>query len=414
MTSPVHPSAAPGAVGALRTDARRFELYVRLSLYALLLFELPFALAVVAASTSWSPLLLAYAGGMVLQTGLNIAICRWSLTSMRRTRLWPVGRDRILVAVWAGVALLMCVGTAVLITAEPQWRFAALAVLATPAAAASPMWNRRQLTLAVLATVALVVVVFAVGYQAEEGWGFVLGLSLGLVFAVIAFVVSFWASGWMLRVVWALDDARGQAAQLAIAEERLRIARDLHDVFGRTLATVSVKSELAAELVRRGRSEEAGIEIAGVRRIADEAGREVRQVVGGVRAADLGTELAGARSLLDSAGIRCRLDGGPADDLDPRVAGVFAWALREAVTNVIRHSRATECRISLTADQVVRLQVDNDGAKETSGTVSDGHGLVGIGERMTAIGGHVSHRVQDGRFVLQAAAPVRLGTAVAR
>jgi two-component system sensor histidine kinase DesK len=350
---------------------------------------------------------------MVVQTVLNILACRWALTSMRQASKRPTGRDLPLLLVWAAVTLLLWVATAVLITDEPQWRLVVLAVIVAPVAAISPTLNRRWILICSLLVMAVLVLVLGAGYADRLGWGFVVGVSTGLAISVVAMIASFWALGWMLRVVWALDDARGQAAELAIAEERLRIARDLHDVFGRTLATVAVKSELAAELVRRGRDDEAAAEMSAVRAIADDAGREVRHVVRGVRSADLATELAGARALLDSAGIRCEVVGGPPATLDPEVAGALGWALREAVTNVIRHSRASRCRIVLTSDRAVRLQVENDGIVVTP-LGDGGHGLLGIGERMAAVGGHVTHRVADGRFTLQVAAPLRPGLVAAR
>lgn len=131
--------------------------------------------------------------------------------------------------------------------------------------------------------------------------------------------------------------------QLGVAEERLRISRDLHDVFGRTLATISVKSELAAELSRRGLHERAADEMAQIRQIANTAGAEVRRVVRGERQAGWSDEIEGARALLASAGIRCVVAG---EDVPEKYAETLAWVIREGVTNVLRHSRATQVSIT--------------------------------------------------------------------
>jgi two-component system sensor histidine kinase DesK len=285
-----------------------------------------------------------------------------------------------------------------------------LLALAADLCAISPMLTHRQMSVGVLACSAVLVAVVTGVYGRSTAYA--PGLVVSLLLALVAVIVSFWLSGWMLRVVWELDEARSTATQLAIAEERLRIARDLHDVFGRTLATVAVKSELAAELIRRGRTDEATSEISAVRSIADEAGREVRQVVRGYREAGLATELEGARSLLDSAGIRCVVRGAPPPDLDPGAASALAWTLREAVTNLIRHSRATECFISITDGDAVRLIVTNNGVTDQAGPAgwSGGQGLAGMSERLSAVGGRVEHQRTSDRFTLEASVPAAVRT----
>jgi two-component system sensor histidine kinase DesK len=210
----------------------------------------------------------------------------------------------------------------------------------------------------------------------------------------------------MIRVVRELVEARHRAAQLAVAEERLRISRDLHDLFGRTLAAVALKSELAGELLRRDRPEQAAAEIGAVRALAEQAGGEVRQVVRGFRRVDLTEELSGARALLDSAGIRCVVHADGAGRLAPDTAAALAWTLREAVTNVIRHSRAGECFITLAAEDPVRLVVTNDGAPSGAGTSGDrGSGLVGMAERLAAVDGTLVRHHRGGRYTVEARVP---------
>jgi two-component system sensor histidine kinase DesK len=194
---------------------------------------------------------------------------------------------------------------------------------------------------------------------------------------------------WMLDVVWELDRARQVQAGLAVAEERLRFARDLHDVVGRTLSVIALKSELAAQLARRGR-DSAIDEMLEVRRIAQDSLAELRAVVGGYRAADLDSELAGARSLLASAGIECRMIG-DGSGLPAEVQGTLGWAVREGTTNVLRHSDARTCTITLRGAGAgeVTLTMDNDGvrAPAVETRVRFGSGLVGLAERLAALGG---------------------------
>ena len=124
------------------------------------------------------------------------------------------------------------------------------------------------------------------------------------------YVVACRGSAWTLRIMWELDRSRAVQARLSVAEERLRFARDLHDVLGRNLSLIAVTSELAGQLARRGDEEAAAAgHMIEVRRVAHESLREMRAVISGYRTADLGTELAGAQDVLRSAGVRCRIIG---------------------------------------------------------------------------------------------------------
>jgi two-component system sensor histidine kinase DesK len=192
---------------------------------------------------------------------------------------------------------------------------------------------------------------------------------------------------------------------LAVAEERLRFSRDLHDVMGRNLSAIALKSQLAGELVRRGRPEAAD-EVADVRRLAEESLREVREVARGHRSADLAGELAGARSVLRSAGVSCTVEGEDAGaTLSPAAQTAFAWVTREAVTNVLRHSSATSCTITLrTSGEKAELQVVNDGVSG-GGAADDarpGSGLIGLAERLAGAGGTLGTRLEGATFVLTA------------
>ena len=185
-----------------------------------------------------------------------------------------------------------------------------------------------------------------------------------------------------------LEWARVDTARLAVAEERLRFSRDLHDVFGRTLATVALKAELAAEQASRGRPESVTT-MREVQSIATEALDEVRDVVRGYRETDLVGELAGARSLLEASGIEVTTATEGAGGLPAPVARAFAWVVREGTTNILRHADAARVRIVLSSEPGrARLEIDNDHPHPATGGV--GSGLTGLGERLAEVGGRLS------------------------
>ena len=255
----------------------------------------------------------------------------------------------------------------------------------------------------------------------------------GVYFAVVAafYVITYRMSVWMLSLVWEIDDARAAQAKLAVAEERLRFARDFHDVLGRNLTLIAVTSELAARLAGNG-DPHAVDHMLEVHRVAHESAREVREVVAGYRTADLDAELAGARSVLRAAGIRVRVIGDGATF--PRDAqAAFGWVLREATTNIIRHSAATACTIEIgteigtetgvvqpvAGDGQVRtptctalLRVRNDGARIGTWLSGGGTGLTGLRERLASVGGQLSVMEEaGGGFTVEARLPALAGAA---
>ena len=187
--------------------------------------------------------------------------------------------------------------------------------------------------------------------------------------AFLVFTVR--SSLWLLGVVEEVEAGRHIGAALAVAEERLRFSRDVHDVLGRRLSEIAVQAELASAYVVRGDGRAAGT-LADVRATAHTALREARELARGYRPVDLGQELEGAAALLRSAGIEIRAD---LDGLPQPWAEPVARVVREAVTNVLRHSRATWVSISYD-DGVVAVR--NDGVIGPVG--SGGSGLVGLGE----------------------------------
>ncbi|KFG72238.1 sensor histidine kinase [Streptomyces mutabilis] len=217
-------------------------------------------------------------------------------------------------------------------------------------------------------------------------------------------------SVWLLDAVYTLDEAKETRARLAVAEERLRFGRDMHDVMGRNLAVIALKSELAVQLSRRGRPE-AVEQMIEVQRIAQESQREVRDVVRGYREAALEVELTGARGVLSAAGIDSEVTGGT-DGLPAEVQSALGWVVREATTNVLRHGDAQKCAVAVRMSEGrVVLTVENDGVPEVTGSAdavgSGGCGLAGLRERLAAVDGTLeAGSVGDGVFRLTAEVPL--------
>ena len=158
--------------------------------------------------------------------------------------------------------------------------------------------------------------------------------------------------GLLLRVV---GGQPLKLARLAVTEERLRIARDLHDLLGHSLSLIALKAELAGKVVRRD-PDRAAAEIDDIENVTRRALAEVRAAVRGYRRLALDEALEGARVALSAAGIECRLAESPLA-VSPEVEAVLAWAVREGTTNVVRHSHADHCDIRVEATAGTRAIV---------------------------------------------------------
>ena len=203
-----------------------------------------------------------------------------------------------------------------------------------------------------------------------------------------------------------LEAARRELARAAVARERLRVARDTHDLLGLGLSAVALKCDLAGRLIGRDDSR-ARAELDALVRLAARARADVQAVTSGEHGLSLDTELAAARDILTSAGIDVAVRTVRVP-LEAQVDAALATVLREAVTNVLRHATATRCEIDLTADNdTVTLRVGNNGVPaEPRGRA--GRGLANLAARATALGGHLTTDATDGRFTLTAQTP-RLG-----
>jgi signal transduction histidine kinase len=172
----------------------------------------------------------------------------------------------------------------------------------------------------------------------------------------------------------------------AADDERLRLARDLHDLLGHGLSLITIKSQLARRLFVHGQSERAASEIADIERVARESLQDVRQAVDGYRQPSFTSAVAGARAALAAAGIESTVDVS-AESLPTAVDATLAWAVREGVTNVIRHSGAAACSIRLTREaNRASLEITDNGAPAAMS--APGNGLRGLQERAAARGGH--------------------------
>jgi two-component system sensor histidine kinase DesK len=223
------------------------------------------------------------------------------------------------------------------------------------------------------------------------------------------FAVGFLAVGIrrIIEVNMELHLAREDRARLAVAEERDRFARDLHDLLGHSLSVIALKSEVGQRLATTDPGRAAD-ELREIEAVAREALREVREAVGGYRRPTLASEVAGARDALSGAGIDvdARIE---ATGLQPDVEAVLAWAVREGATNVLRHSRAHHCTIEVGIDDrdgaaIVSVVDDGGGGAppQQPGTGPGGAGLLGLAERATAVGGRLeSGPRRDGGFALR-------------
>lgn len=210
-----------------------------------------------------------------------------------------------------------------------------------------------------------------------------------------------------------LQRTREELARLAITEERLRFARELHDVLGHNLSVIAMRTELsmripADQLPRMHR------ELTEIHDIARRSLHDVRAVVKGYREMSLEKELSGVRKVLESAGVKCDFAELP-DSLSTEVRVALAWAVREAATNLLRHSDATVCLLGVEEEgDRIRVTVSNDGARPerpSAAKAADasvgGSGLAGLDERLAQVGGASDRHLEDGWFTLSLDVPGR-------
>ncbi|MGH3243428.1 MAG: sensor histidine kinase, partial [Spirillospora sp.] len=226
--------------------------------------------------------------------------------------------------------------------------------------------------------------------------------------AVVNYTVSTLVTGLVVyglvrlaRVVRELQVAGEELARAATVQERLRAARDLHDLLGHSLAAILLKCELARRLAGID-AERARAELVEVVAMAEQAGDDLRTATGGAADLSLDGEVASARSVLTAAGVDVEAKVGHA--VDGEVSVVLGTVVREAVTNVLRHSAATRCTIVAERDgDAVRLVVENDGLDPGAPRTPPGAGIGNLTTRLASIGGTLNARADGtGRFRLEA------------
>jgi two-component system, NarL family, sensor histidine kinase DesK len=221
------------------------------------------------------------------------------------------------------------------------------------------------------------------------------------------FLVGLTAVGGCLLVQYIrqLESAREEIARLAVSEERLRFARDLHDLLGQNLAVVVLKSELVGRELPASIDPELRREVKDIAAVARKSLDDVREAVTGYRQAGLEAELASSRAALRAAGIGLAVED-TLHGLPGVQENVLAWAIREGVTNVVKHSHGTRCVVRLEREQDrAVLTVEDNGIGGDS--AAPGSGLKGIAERVGFVGGTFSTGTAEGKgFRLQVAVPL--------
>jgi len=320
---------------------------------------------------------------------------------------------------------------------QARWGLSAIAVLAALACAvygnawtplwiyvsaaagmvlAAPAYGRRTAVYGVLAVGACYVFFSWLAHAGIAEFLAVLLPVLLVGFAMIGFRMQ-------IQLMNELGQARETVAKLAANEERLRLARDMHDLTGQSLSTITLKSELAAKrLAKLPASAERDTvlgDLGDIGRVSRQTLHDIREAVSGYRRPTLAIEAITARNALEAAGIRLDDDPGltlRSGTFDADAEAVLAWCLREAVTNVIRHSSARTCRIRLIQHPgELSLEVSDDGRGPAREDIKDpesprGAGLRGMSERLGAQGGRLSLGPADPNrgqgFTLTATVPV--------
>jgi two-component system, NarL family, sensor histidine kinase DesK len=326
------------------------------------------------------------------------------------------GAATIRPALWVSITFIVALAVALFAIGGINW----LAVLAV-GAGLSGRYSRTSWP-AMLTSIACAGTGFGVAVTGHLGFGSTVAAT------VIGPMAAFFAYGAGRRAdaVNALRRTRADLARTAVAEERLRIARDLHDLLGHSLSLITLKAELAGRVIWTN-PDRAATEITELESVARQSLSDVRAAVAGYRQPDLAAELDSARQLLDSAGIASQITAADTGGLSHDVDAVLAWAIREGTTNVVRHSEATHVAIRVTTGPAMamaeisdngppaddgpatRLRLPADQLRGQDGVRLGGSGLAGLAERVHGLGGElVAGAVTPRGFRLQVVVP--LGT----
>ncbi|MGB8878659.1 MAG: sensor histidine kinase, partial [Solirubrobacteraceae bacterium] len=377
----------PTTFGGRLSRRRRTDIGLGAALIWLAFIAFPLVDAITSSGSALGHAL-AIAGAAVFVAVYVCLVYQWRVSATGQSRLGP-----------ALFVVLLVVATALTVADRPSWGFLFTYCAACTALVASPpLGFYGVLTCVVLAGITTII-----------GGG-----NGG---TAISFAASSAGIGLLMLLMRdlrlrneELSGARAELARLAVAEERERFARDLHDLLGHSLSVIALKAELARRLLP-DRPAQAATEVAEVESVARQALGEVREAVSGYRQPTLDGELEGARMALSAAGIKASVER-PAVTLDPDTEAVLAWAVREGATNVLRHSGAkhVEFRISVgLAETTLEIVDDGAGAEPARNghrPVHGGHGLAGLAERARGVHGTVdSGALSGGGFKLTVRVP---------
>ena len=340
-----------------------------------------------------------------------VLVDRWVLARAPQPGHRPV---RDLAVLWVIVVL----GAALFAVGQMNW-LTALAIAAAAAGRFAASWRR-----AVIGVLACAAVGVAVTVWHNLGYGAMLAAFGG---PVLGGLLAYSAERRNV-LMSKLNQTRAELARMAVADERLRISRDLHDLLGHSLSLIALKSELAGRMIESD-PQRAASEIAEVGAVARRSLAEVRQAVTGYRQPSLAAELAAARRTLAAAGIDCRVDAPGTYELPPEVDALLAWTVREGSTNIVRHSGAQHAGIRVVVSGA-RAEADltDDGAGPPAGAAAGegvapasatgpggpawpagpaGAGLAGLAERAARLGGSLQAGVGErGGFRLRVSVPL--------
>jgi two-component system sensor histidine kinase DesK len=289
----------------------------------------------------------------------------------------------------------LAIAAALTIADRPDWSLLFYYVVALAGTRLPRPWSM----ICVAATAAVAAASSVIGGADHGTTG---GVGLGLLGIGAAMVVM----GELMSANRELHNARAELARLAVADERARFARDLHDLLGHSLSVIALKAQLARRRLPDD-PQTAAADVADIESVTREALREVRQAVSGYRRPQLDAELDGARTALDAAGIQTTIERPPVE-LPADVEAALAWTVREAATNVIRHSGATHSTIRLVpALGQATVEVIDDGCG-TNGDPGSGNGLLGLQERLREAGGRLEAgpREDGSGFRVRAVVPI--------
>jgi two-component system sensor histidine kinase DesK len=362
-------------------------------------FTIPILLALLQTHLAW-PLLLAELAGLTLFVGVYL---QTTLSSARRLVATPALAQPAPVLTWLPVILLTLLSSVLVASNGLVWG----GLFIFTAACSS---GRLPTLQAICVALVLIAIMLVGSWYSHFDWSQVWqGVELVTMVSVVVMVLRR-----SIATDRELREARAEIARLAVTTERLRIARDLHDLLGHSLSLIALKSELAGRLLQVAPERAAG-EIHDVEQVARTTLEEVREAVSNYRQPTLASELHAASEMLSAAGITYLYQGAEnaLEALPAALEAPLAWTVREGVTNVIRHSQARHCTIQITRDKhAVSLEVldDGQGAPADTAQISGrgGNGLRGLKERVLAHGGRceAGPRAEQG-FCLAVWIPLR-------